>query len=120
MYSKSKEITANAFALIAKFEEVAKRIEEIDTTGLIENEWGEVDEKCAEMLLRGKKIGIERYRRMLNDSKKETVLEGHDKKTSAGFYREENVEGCWGRMAKKQEKALRKLGKMLEIGVEVS
>lgn len=120
MYSKSKEITATAFALVAKFEEVAKRVEEIDTTALVENEWGDQDQALRKMLLTGLSIGVDRYTRMLHDSKEEAVLEGEEKETSKVLFGEKMAEGPrWGSVARKQERALRKLGKTLEGGVEV-
>lgn len=106
---------------MSKFEEVAKRIKEIDTTALIENEWGDQDEAIKVILHNGKNIGVNRYRRMLNASKEDVVLEGEDKKTSGVFFADERrAEGGWGKMAKKQEKALRKLGQTLEMGIEVA
>lgn len=120
MYKKSKEITTAAFALVAKFEEVVQRIERLDTTALIENEWGEQDEVFAGLLLEGKRIGVERYRRMLAASKEQALGED-DKVTADLFFNErDNVEGVWGKVVKKQEKALKKLVNTIEVQMEVA
>jgi hypothetical protein len=115
-YEKSKEIISTAFELVAKFEDVAHRIEKIDTTALIENEWGDQDQAFAVILQEGKNIGVKRYRRMLNDGK-EVVLEEEAKGTANMFFEERREKGeynaVWGKVVKRQEKAFRKLGKIV-------
>ena len=121
MYKKTKEITTAAFALVAKFEEVAQRIEKLDTAALIENEWGEQDDIMARWLKEGKHIGVEKYRCILTGSKEEAP-KGGDASHGYSFFdkEEEKAKGTWGKVAKKQVKALKKLAKTLEIEVEVA
>lgn len=131
MYKKSKEVTTNAFALVAKFEEVAQRIEKIDTTALVENEWGEQDAVMVSLLEDGKKIGIEKCRRILMASKDPLHEEGgaeednvpkesNDANQGSFFISGKGkVVGGWGNVAKKQAKAFKKLVKALAVQVEV-
>ena len=121
MYKKTKEITTTAFGLVAKFEEVAQRIEKLDTAALIKNEWGNQDAFMASFLEDGRQIGVEKYRRILKGIEEAALQDGDV--GHRGLYSakgEDEAEGVWGKVAKKQGKALKKLAKTLEVEVEVA
>ena len=121
MYRKTNEITTTAFALVAKFEEVAQRIEKLDTAALIENEWGEQDDIMASLLKEGKQIGVEKYRCILTGSNEEAPKSGYASHGNLFFDKgEDKPKGVWGKVAKKQVKALKKLAKTLEVEAEVA
>ena len=116
MHKKNREIISTAFTLVAKFEEVEERISGLDTTALIQNEWGNEDEAYVDLLTKGKELGIERYRRMLMHTKEKTFAE-EDQETK-GFFDEQAKARGWGKVIKKQEKAFHKLAKTVEIVAE--
>jgi hypothetical protein len=115
LHAKSKEITATAFALVAKFEDVAKRVGELDTKALLENNWAEEDDTFAGILADGLRVSVDRYRRMLH-ARKEAVLEGDDRDAEQLLLDKgkARVKGAWGKMARKQEKAFGKLIETVE------
>jgi hypothetical protein len=115
LYKKSKDLTSTAFALVAMFEEVAQRISNLDTTALIENEWEEQDIVLATLLMGGKRVGIMKYTRMLTASR-EKVLGGEDKDTDDLLFEEDKIDSVWGKIVRKQEKALKKQIKAIETG----
>lgn len=117
MYKKSRDITATAFALVARFEEVAERVSGLDTMALIKNDWGREDEVFADLLVEGKALGIERYRCVLM-ANKERDLEREERKIATLFFNEQEKARGWGKVIKKQEKALQKLAKSVEIVAE--
>jgi hypothetical protein len=107
MYDRSNLLTKNAFGLITKFEEVSQYITELDTTALMDSEWGGEDEKLANLLLIGRDVGISRCQSILMTSSEETLspeemIKGED------FYTGEQT-GLWGKIARKEEKAIKKL-----------
>ena len=113
-YEKSREIVTMALSLVSKFEEVAKRVERIDVSALLENEWGAKDDQFKALLSMGKDIGVERYRRMLNASKEKLVLEGNAKEVEGALFKGAR-EGKWGDVVRKQQKAMKKLVKTVEV-----
>lgn len=107
MYDRSNLIKDNAFGLITKFEEVNQYISKLDTTELMDNEWGGEDEKMANLLLIGRDLGISRYRKVLMISHEDT-LSAEELAEGEGFYTGEQ-DSLWGKVARKEEKAVKKL-----------
>lgn len=107
MYSKSKELTAEALGLVARFDQVAQRVAELKPTGLMENEWAEEDSTAADLLAIGKRVGMNRYQSSLMASKEPPM--DTDATQAAGFLYQGKRPGIWGKIARKQEKATRKL-----------
>ena len=117
-YQRSKDIISMAFSLVAKFEEIAKRVEEVDAMALIENEWGVVNERVRGVLSIGRDVGVERYKRMLHPKKDKLVLEGDVKEVEESLFRggEKTAgEGSWGAIVRKHGKAWEKLVKSIEV-----
>jgi hypothetical protein len=110
MYSKSKELTAEALGLVARFDQVAQRVAELKPTGLMENEWAAEDGTAADLLAIGKRVGMNRYQSSLMASKEPPM--DPDATQAAGFlYQGKGAQlpSIWGKIARKQEKATRKL-----------
>ena len=109
VHEKSLELIADANELVKTFEAIEQRIAELDMMGILVNEWVDEERKIEVLLDEGRQVGIAKYREILV-AKGGDVQEEND---SAQFYsRERLVEGAtgaWGEVARKQEKAIRRL-----------
>jgi hypothetical protein len=114
MYPRSKKLTVDARALVAKFDQVAQRIEDLDTAGLTANDWKEEDRATAKVLAAGKKVGMDKYQSILTASKQH--MDNEDTRVAGHLYlNDPPATGIWGKVAKKQEKAARKLVRATEM-----
>lgn len=114
MYPRSKKLTADARALVAKFDQVAQRIEHIDTAALTANDWKEEDKATAKVLAAGKRVGMDKYQSILTASKQH--MDNEDTRVAGHLYlADPPAAGIWGKVAKKQEKAARKLVRATEM-----
>ena len=115
MHRKSLELVAGANELVATFERVEERIAEMDVMDMLDNEWAEEDRKIDALMSEGRDIGVAKYRGIL------MVKSGEVDKAQAGaqFYSQEQVvegaTGAWGEVARKQEKAVKRLVKSVVV-----
>lgn len=102
LYARGRRVTADARALIKMFEDVKARVERVDGGKMLGNAWTAEDESARELLERGRRVGIERYAAGLGGER------GEGKRVFG-----EGEVGVWGKVARKQEKAARRLVKTL-------
>jgi hypothetical protein len=110
MYERSKQLTKVASELVARFERVGQQVLGHDTTAPMDNEWEEEDKHFAHLVLVGKDLGITRCQSILN-APKEAVTIPEDIKQGDVLYSEDQPSFQWGKVARKEEKAARKLVK---------
>jgi len=115
MHTKSLELVAGANELVAIFEHVEKKIAEMDVVGMLDNEWAQEDHKIDALISEGRDIGVAKYRGILIAKGREV----DEDQAGAQFYSQERVmegaTGAWGEVARKQEKAVRKLVKSVVV-----
>ena len=115
MHAKSLELVAGANELVAIFEHVEKKIAEMDVVGMLDNEWAQEDHKIDALISEGRDIGVAKYRGILIAKGREV----DEDQAGAQFYSQERVmegaTGAWGEVARKQEKAVRKLVKSVVV-----
>lgn len=129
LYDQSKKLATGAENLIAKFESACQEIAGLNTEALISNGWAEKDEKLRQLLLEGKEVGMRKYKKLLNPTKdkKENMepevedpamlaVEGMFFKKVEG--EEAADEGIWDKVARKHEKAAKKLVKAFSLDFE--
>lgn len=116
LHDKSEILVSEALGLVAKFEEVNRFIDNLDTSSLMDNEWGAEDQRTAGLLLMGKALGITRCQNILMVSDKETS-NTEDCTEGEKFYTGENAESIWGKVARKQEKAVKRLFKATTLEI---
>ena len=125
MHPKSLALINNALGICAKYEELVAKIQTIDTAELLDNEWEAEDRKLMESLGNGRIVGVQKCQVILG-TKSKSKSKPKDKDAAeepndldraaveACFFPQkevlaEGVTGAWGEVAKKQEKAVRKL-----------
>ncbi|TAQ89133.1 tRNA pseudouridine synthase [Chlorociboria aeruginascens] len=108
-YKRSQNLTACALRLIEKFDRVIEQIS-TDASNSTEYPWAEEDNKMAKLLTAGKAAGLSNIESLLTGSR-EPVLDAEATRDSSTFYqnRDEYAAVGWGRIARKQEKALKKV-----------
>jgi hypothetical protein len=116
MYKRSKLLTEDALGLVATFERVSQQVADLDTTILMDNKWGEEDEKTTNLLVAGRDLGIDKYHSALMTSK-EVTMNPEDMKDGETLYdhSENRVSSLWSKVARKEEKAVRKLVKAIKL-----
>lgn len=110
MYKGSTLLTEVASELVARFEVVGQHVAKLDTMALMDNEWVEENKKVEHLVLVGKNLGIIRCQSILN-AFKETTTVPEDMKIGEALYNhsENQRSSLWGKVAKREEKAARKL-----------
>ena len=116
MYERSKQLTKVATGLAARFEKVSQQVAGQDTTGLLENKWGTEDAEFTHLVLIGKELGISRCQGILNAGKE--VHEISADKGAESLYSKEQRPLQWGKVARNEEKAARKLVKAIASAEE--
>lgn len=124
LYKRSQELAQGAHDLVSKFEEVTKKIADLDTASLVrENEWGEMDGKMENLLGVGMKIGVERVQGILKVERQERdvdVAEEEKRQAESVLFKvgdgEEEMASVWGRVARKQVKVMGKSVRGLVVG----
>lgn len=114
MHQKSLELITNAEQLVAIFENVEKDIIECDMVGVLDNEWRDEDATIENLLAEGYEVGVRKHWEIMSGRRSEGEPEA-DHRVGPVFYSEERVVdgaiGAWGRVARKQGKAIRRLVK---------
>ncbi|PBP20468.1 hypothetical protein BUE80_DR008803 [Diplocarpon rosae] len=118
VFYRSHDVVASAKQVLESFESASEKLSMIDTSGLMDNNWGEQYEQTAEILALGHKVGLGKYDAMLVGAD-EPVLEEEDSIFVDTIYKptEKSPSLTWGRIVKKQEKFVRKLVKALAVDV---
>jgi hypothetical protein len=117
LYDKSKELTSDAFGVITKYEAVTQRVADMGAEGLLENKWTTEDKEIIMVVGAGQKVGVGKYKAILSLRSKDSEEVLHDEHVVEAmekqFYTraEEEVDGAWGKIAKKQVKAAKRLFK---------
>jgi len=108
--------------LISKFEDITKMVTALDTEGLVNNDWGVKDREICGLLEAGRDVGVRKYQRILNPDKAteggEVAIDKVAEEVEKRLYGKESevqVKGAWGKVARKQEKAAKKLIKAFEM-----
>ncbi|PBP21279.1 hypothetical protein BUE80_DR007938 [Diplocarpon rosae] len=118
LFYRSHDVVASAKRILESFESASENLSKIDTSGLMDNNWGEQNEQTAEILALGYKVGLGKYDAMLGGAD-EPVLEEEDSIFVDMIYKptEKSPSLTWGGIVKKQEKLARKLVKALAVDV---
>jgi hypothetical protein len=105
---------------VERFEMANANTLSMETSGLMDNEWEGEDEAVAKVLTIGKAVGLDKYQRILTACK---PMEMDDNATQVNqlLYGgpEDDASVGWARIAKKQEKAARRLVKTFSLQVVV-
>ena len=120
LYRRSQKLTTHAHQVVERFEMASLKTSSIDTSALLANEWEREDERVAELLAIGKAVGLDKYQSSLAAGKP-TEPDGDAARFAELLYggTEKNPSAGWGRVAKKHEKAARKLVKTFSVEVAV-
>ncbi|PMD65912.1 uncharacterized protein K444DRAFT_624453 [Hyaloscypha bicolor E] len=109
LYERSKQITANAFALIEQFEKANEKTVKIELADLMTNDWGEEIRTAEEVIEAGHIAGLQKYDALVQGGDPE--IDGNMAVYAEAIYKQEIPGVGWGRMARKQEKAFKKIDK---------
>jgi hypothetical protein len=108
LYQYSQKIAKQCHQLVDDFEKANERTINIDISDLLNNNWDDQNKETAKLLNIGMIVGMAKVQALM-DATKEPVYDGPGEVISQSWYREdENVTFGWGRLAKKQGKAVRK------------
>jgi hypothetical protein len=114
LFQRDKKVTSAGWSLIENFQRISQHIKNLDTKSITKNNWKQEDKDLIELLQAGKKVGMEKARAVVT-AQKQTRLNGLEKIAEKVLYDEETeIKGSWGEVAKKQEKALKKLARSVE------
>ena len=115
MHKKSLGLVAGANELVAMFESVEQKISGLDAMDMLKNEWSDEDQRIETLMSEGREVGIAKFREILM-ARGGKADEG---RVGAQFYLQERVmegaTGAWGEVARKQEKAIKRLVKSSAI-----
>jgi len=118
MYTQSQELTKGAIDLVAKFERITKQVSDLDTIALLDNAWGEEDEALTNLLSKGKAVGIDKCRNILMNSNVEAMDPEATDAANVLFPQVKNqVSSIWGKVARKEERAVQKLVKAITLEI---
>lgn len=115
LFQRNKEILDSARSLVQKFEDVAQRIKSQDTTSLTANNWKEEDEALASLLEAGRKVGVDKCQSLMTASTERRLSAEEARAAKILYNRGQPGASGWGKVARKQEKAVRKLAKASEV-----
>lgn len=117
LYQHSKKLTSQAYQLIDDFEKADEKTTSIDISDLINNDWRDQNEEVSKLLKIGMCVGLAKIEALLTGAKKPLIEEGEDT-NAQNWYREDDGAALgWGRMAKKQGKAVKKVIQAGQMGV---
>ena len=117
LYERSKALTASAQALIESYEHACERVAGLDMKGLMENNWDEEDRALAKLLAAGKRVAAHKYQSILSATKpqEQQRLSADEARAEKLLYDDEAAAPSeWGKVARKQEKAARRLARAVE------
>jgi hypothetical protein len=116
LYERSKTLKTTAQALIENYEHASERVASLDMKGLMDNNWEEEDRALVKLLAAGKRVAVHKYHTILNATKpQEQRLSAEEARAEKLLYDDEAAAPSeWGRVARKQEKAVRRLARAVE------
>ncbi|TGO89590.1 hypothetical protein BPOR_0102g00130 [Botrytis porri] len=114
-HKRGRIMITRALELSSQFDNLAKKDIAKELAGLFGNKWSKEDEEIAKMLELGKMVGLNKFECIVNASKPE-ILETDALEVSKKFFPDiaEESNSGWGKEAKKQERAHKKLLKFFE------
>ncbi|TGO60355.1 hypothetical protein BCON_0036g00460 [Botryotinia convoluta] len=114
-HKRGRIMITRALELNSHFDNLAKKDIAKEFAGLFGNEWSKEDEEIAKILELGKMVGLNKFESIVNASRPE-ILETDALEVSKKFYPvvEEESSSGWGKEAKKQERAHKKLLRAFE------
>ena len=112
LYERSKQLTAHAFNLIDAFETANDKTTKIEIAGTMSNYWEEENVNTEKVIAVGRMAGLQKYE-ALTMGEEEPEIDADLVVFSEAIYKQEvEIGGIgWGRMAKKQIKAVKKLNR---------
>ncbi|KAH6722174.1 hypothetical protein BKA61DRAFT_650752 [Leptodontidium sp. MPI-SDFR-AT-0119] len=119
LFDRSQRTIEDAKLIIEKYETAREKTSMVETARFRDNKWDEENERTAEILAAGHKIGLEKYNAMLMGSSGPDI-EDDDSIAADLIYPEAeggNTSTPWGGIAKKGEKTMRKLVKAIVMEV---
>lgn len=112
LYERSKQITAKAIDLVEAFEKANEKTTKIKTADLASNSWEEENDTVEKVIAIGRIAGLQKYEALAAGAGEPEIDEDMVVYAEAIYKPEEEFSGVgWGRMARKQEKAVKKLQK---------
>ncbi len=120
LYERSKHITVKATDLVEAFEKANEKTTKIEMAGLINNAWEEENDTAEKVVAIGRIAGLQKYE-ALAAGVGEPEIDGDMVLYAQAVYKpEEKMVGVgWGRTARTQEKAMKKLEKSFATEVMV-
>jgi hypothetical protein len=110
LYERSKQITANAFNLIDNFEKANEKTVKIELMDLVVNDWEQENNTAEEVIEAGRIAGLQKYE-ALAEGAGEPEIDENIAVYAEAIYKQEIPGVGWGRMARKQDKAFKKVDK---------
>ncbi|PMD45057.1 hypothetical protein L207DRAFT_507973 [Hyaloscypha variabilis F] len=117
-YDRSKQITANAFNLIGGFEKANENTVKIELSGFMISDWDQEHDTAERVLTAGRDAGLQKYDALAEGAEEPEIEEDVILYVKA-VYKHEIPGVGWGRMARKQEKAYKKVDKINSMEVMV-
>ena len=98
--------------VIEKFEKANEKTVKIDVTGFMINDWQEENSTAEKVIAAGRIAGLQKYEALAEGAGELEIEEDVVLFAEAIYKPDQEVPGPgWGRMARKQEKAFKKLDK---------
>lgn len=116
MYERSKHIIARAFEIIENFETANEKTVKIELGKLMTNAWEHENDTAENVISAGHIAGLQKYE-SLAEGAGEPEIDGDLVVYVGAIYKQEIHAVGWGRMARKQEKALKKVDKNLAMEI---
>ncbi|PMD23751.1 hypothetical protein NA56DRAFT_657007 [Hyaloscypha hepaticicola] len=111
-YERSKEIITVARNVIEKFEKANEKTVKINVAGFMANDWQEENSTAEKVIAAGRITGLQKYEALAEGAGEPEIEEDMVLFAEAIYKPEQEIHGPgWGRMARKQEKAFKKLDK---------
>jgi hypothetical protein len=112
LYERSKQITANAFKLIENFEQTNETTIKTKLADWITSGWEQEYHTVEKVIEAGHIAGLQMYEALADGEGEPEIHENMAVYTEAIY--KQHIQGVgWGRMARKQEKAFKKIDKNL-------
>lgn len=114
LFERNKNLTTKAWSLINNFQHISQHVKNLDTKKFVQNNWKQEDKSLAKLLKTGKKVGMEKAQVVVTASKQTRRDAGETLAEKVLYDEETSIKEGWGKVARKQEKAMRKLARSLE------
>ncbi|RAL58813.1 hypothetical protein DID88_009123 [Monilinia fructigena] len=116
MYNRGQDLVGRAMETISQFMKLVEKDVSKELAGLSRNEWAKEDEETAKVLELGKTVGLNKFECVMNASKPNAMYTDEFEISEKFFPAVEEGDAIgWGKEARKQERAYRKLFKTFEV-----